>query len=129
MSDDASLPPESPRIVNARIVQHPASKGSCLLVTTVDGDHVAFGFEIETDAPGLVLVDPRLWLAAAKDGPLDGSALEFAAVKQSWPDEWLQALVSHPVAAEWLAAIRHDHPDEYDRWFEQEDYEEGGEGG
>jgi hypothetical protein len=126
---DVPLPPESPGIVNARIVQHPESEGNCLLVTTEDGEHMAFGFEVETDAPGLVRVDPRLWLEAAKDGAPESNDLGFEAVQEPWADDWLQALVSHPVAAEWLAAIKHEHPGEYSRWFEQEDYDEGGEGG
>ena len=44
-------------------------------------------------------------------------------------DDWLQALVAHPVAYEWLTRIKHSHPRESHRWLSQDEYDEGGEGG
>ena len=128
-NDDVPLPPEAPVVVNARIVQHPESDQSCLLVTTEEGEHLAFGFEIDSDAPGLVIVDPRLWLEAAREGVAEAGELQFDAVTEAWPDEWLQTLVADPVGAEWLDGIKSEHPVAYSAWFGQTDYEEGGEGG
>lgn len=119
--------PEVPTIVEASIVQHPASGRDCLLVTTEDGEKVAFGFEVESDSPGLSVVDPRLWLAAAAEEEPDHSREGIAAVEDAWADDWLQALVSNPVGSEWLAGIKRAHPDAYHHWFAQDEYEEGGE--
>ncbi len=122
--------PEVPVLASAEIVQHPTSGADCLLATTEDGERVAFGFEVEGDAPGLDVVDPGLWLAAAETGEApETSPLRFDAVEQPRADDWLQALVAHPVAAEWLAGIKREHPDAYHRWFAQVDYDEGGEEG
>jgi hypothetical protein len=123
------IPPEVASIVAATIVEHPTSGRDCLLATTETGDRVAFGFEVESDSPGLVLVDPQLWLAAAEQGPPERSSLRFAAVEEPRADDWLQAVIAHPVGAEWLSAIKEAHPGAYHQWFAQEDYEEGGEGG
>jgi hypothetical protein len=120
--------PELPALVNARLVRHPQGGDEFLLATTESGDHVAFGFEVESDAPGLVLVDPRLWLEASEEGAPEQSELRFEATEEAWADDWLPALMAHPVAAEWLAGIKREHPDSYESWFAQEDYEEGGEG-
>jgi hypothetical protein len=121
--------PEVPSIVDATIVRHPQSGRDCLLVTAEDGEQLAFGFEAESDAPGLEIVDPGLWLRAAEGGPPERGPLRFLAVEDPRADDWLQALVAHPVGAEWLGRIKRAHPDAYHRWFAQADYEEGGEGG
>ncbi|MDQ3876154.1 MAG: hypothetical protein M3322_11535, partial [Actinomycetota bacterium] len=61
--DDLEVPiPEVPSIADARVVKHPTSGRECLLVTTEDGERVAFAFEVVSDTPGLAIVDPNLWL-------------------------------------------------------------------
>ncbi len=127
--DLPELPPEIPAIADASIVAHPESGRDCLLATTSDGDRIAFAFEIESDTPGLSTVDPRLWLEAAEEGSPEHSDLRFEAFEEARADDWLQALVAHPVGAEWLGRIKREHPEEYHRWFAMEDYEEGGEEG
>ena len=120
--------PETPALAEASIVQHPRTGHECLLAMTEDGQELAFGFEVESDKPGLVTVDPRLWLTADDDAP-ERSDVRFEAVDQAQADDWLQAIVAHPVGDEWLKRIKHEHPDEFHRWFAQEDYDEGGEQG
>ena len=117
--------PEVPTLADATIVQHPRTGRDCLLATTEDGERVALGFEAESDAPGLELVDPKLWLEA----PDEESELAFDAVEEAQGDDWLQAVVAHPVGAEWLARIKEEHPDAYHTWFAQAGYDEGGEEG
>ena len=121
--------PEVPAIADASIVREPRTGHDCLLVTTERGEQLAFGFEAESDSPGLEIVDPALWLAAGADGATEESELRFEAVEQAQADDWLQALVAHPVAAEWLGRIEEAHPDAYHKWFAQERYDEGGEEG
>ena len=121
--------PEVPSLVEARIVQHPTTGRDCLLARTEEGQRIAFSFELDSDAPGLSIVDPGLWLSA-DDGPsLEHSSVRFDATEEARADDWLQALVSHPVSAEWLGQIKHAHPDEYHTWFAQDQYDEGGEQG
>jgi hypothetical protein len=127
--DVPELPPEVPGIASATIVQHPTSGRDCLLATTEDGDRLAFGFEIESDSPGLVIVDPGLWLTAGEDGSPEHSALGSEAVEEPRADDWLQAILADPVGAEWLGGIKRSHPDAYHAWFAQTEYEEGGEEG
>jgi hypothetical protein len=112
--------PEVPAFADAAIVEHPSTGRECLLATSEDGDRLAFGFEVEGDVPGLELVDPALWLAGAEASE---------AVDEARADDWLQALVAHPVAAEWLGRIKQAHPEAYHDWFAQIDYEDGGEAG
>ena len=121
--------PEVPTIADATIVRHPTSGRECLLVTTEDGDRVAFAFEVESERPGIEIVDPALWLAASEHGSPEHSDLRFEAVEDARADDWLQALVTHPLASEWLASIKRAHPDAYHEWFAQTDYEGGGEEG
>lgn len=121
--------PEAPAIAQASIVREPTSGRECLLATTASGEHLAFAFELGSDFPGLELVDPGPWLAAAADGAADDSTAAFAAVEESRADEWLQPLLAHPVGAEWLGHVKEESPDEFRRWFSQSDYEEGGEEG
>ena len=121
--------PEVPGIVDARVVEHPTTGRDCLLARTEEGERIAFSFEVDSDSPGLVLVDPRLWLAAAEEGEPEHSPLRFDAVEDPRADEWLQPLLAHPVAAEWLAGIKRDHPDAYHEWFAMTNYETGGEEG
>ena len=121
--------PEVPTLVDAAIVRHPQSGRDCLLAETAGGDRIAFGFEVDSDAPGLEIVDPRLWLEAAGEGSPEHSSLRFAAVEEAIADDWLQALVAHPVGSEWLVGIKHEHPAAYHAWFAQTGYEEGGEEG
>ena len=124
---DSDIPiPEVPALAGATIVEHPQSGRDCLLVTSEEGERVAFAFEIESDAPGLAIVDPRLWLAAG-DSP-EHSDARFEAFEAA-ADEWLQAIVAHPVGAEWLSRIKHAHPEAYHEWFAQTGYDEGGEEG
>jgi hypothetical protein len=127
--DLPELPPEVPALADATIVEHPASGRDCLLATTEGGERIAFGFEIESDTPGLEIVDPSLWLDAADGSSPEHSAQRFEAVEQPRADEWLQAIIGDPVGAEWLARIKRAHPDEYHRWFAMADYEDGGEEG
>ena len=79
-----------------------------------------------SDAPGVSLVDPaRLGDAtAAEDSPE-----RFEATLEPRADEWLPSLVAHPVAARWLRGVEGRAPEAYRRWFEQREYESGGEGG
>ena len=121
--------PEVPSIAEARIVEHPTSGRDCLLATTEDGEHVAFAFEVDSDAPGLEIVDPAVWLAAADADSPEHSALRFQAVEDARADDWLQAVIAHPVGAEWLGHIKEAYPDAYRAWFTQPDYDEGGEEG
>jgi hypothetical protein len=98
----------------------------CLLARDVDGQRLAFAFETQSDAPGVSLVDPsRLEEAAAPED----SPERFDAVLEPRADEWLPSLVAHPVAAEWLRRIEERSPEAYRRWFEQRQYETGGEDG
>ena len=127
--ESQEIPPEVAGLAEARIVRHPASGRDCLLAITEDGERVAFGFETQSDAPGLELVDPDLWLAAAENGSPERGPFRFAAVEDPRADEWLQALLAHPVGADWLQSIKRAHPEAYHQWFAHEDYEEGGEGG
>ena len=121
--------PEVPALADAAIVRHPASERDCLLATTENGATVAFGFEVESDRPGLVLVDPSLWLTAAEIEAPERSPLRFDAVEDAMADDWLQAVVAHPVGSEWLSRIKEEHPDAYHEWFAQAQYDEGGEEG
>ena len=131
MSDQAGegfVPfPETPALADARIEEHPAGGRDCLLVRTEDGRRLAFGFEAESDRPGLEIVDPKLWLAAARE-PLDSPRV-FDAIEEINADDWLQAIVTHPVGNEWLERIREAHPAAYETWFSQRQYETGGEQG
>jgi hypothetical protein len=122
--------PEVPSIADASIVEHPESGRACLLATTEEGQRIAFGFEVESDTPGLEIVDPALWLAAARDaGAPERSELGFEAVKDPVADDWLQALIAHPIGAQWLGQIKQAHPDAHHKWFAQTQYDEGGEEG
>ncbi len=127
-SDPIDIPfPETPRLAQAEIVGGRDGGRSCLLATAEDGHRVAFGFEVEGDRPGLVLVDLARWLEAA-DASEDDPAV-FDAVDEPNADDWLQAVITHPVGAQWLRAIESEHPDAYHSWFAQTDYDEGGEEG
>ena len=119
--------PETPKLVDARIAAHPAGGRDCLLATTEDGQRLAFGFEAESDRPGLEIVDPQLWLDAARE-PED-SPLVFESVKEINADDWLQAVVTNPVGNEWLERIKEKHPTAFETWFTQRQYETGGEEG
>jgi hypothetical protein len=119
--------PETPKLVEARIAAHPAGGRDCLLATTEDGQRLAFGFEAESDRPGLQLVDPQLWLEAGRE-PADSPQV-FDAVEEINADDWLQAVVTNPVGNEWLEQIKAEHPTAYDTWFRQCQYETGGEEG
>ena len=121
--------PEVPTIAEATIVPHPKSGSDCLVVTTEEGERVGFGFEVESDSPGLEIVDPELWGVAADRGSPEQGTLRFAAVVEAMADDWLQAVSTHPVGAEWLSRIKRAHPDAYHEWFAQTRYEEGGEEG
>jgi len=121
--------PEVPALADATIVQHPRTGADCLLAETEDGRHIAFGFETESDMPGVEIVDPRLWLAASESGSPEHSELRFDAVEEANADDWLQALVSHPVASEWLRRIKRAYPAAYHEWLAQTDYQGGGEEG
>lgn len=122
--------PEVPELVDATIVRHPESGRDCLLATAADGRRVAFAFEIDSDTPGVSIVDPGPWLdAAAAEGSPEHSDVRFDAVEDARADDWIQALVAHPVANEWLSEIKRQHPAEFHEWFAQEHYEEGGEEG
>jgi hypothetical protein len=119
--------PEVPTIVDATIVADPETGRDCLLATTDGGERIAFAFEAESDRPGLVIVDAALWLDAPGTGPPERAPNRFEAVEEAQADDWLQALITHPVGAEWLSRIKREHPSAYHKWFAQEDYEEGGE--
>ena len=122
--------PETPALAEASIVRHPQSGRDCLLAATEDGRRIAFAFEIESDTPGVSIVDPALWLdAAAGEGAPEHTEAGFEAVEEARADDWLQALVAHPVANEWLSGIKREHPDAYHEWFSQGQYDEGGEQG
>jgi hypothetical protein len=127
--DVPELPPEVPAIESATIVRHPSSGRDCLLATTEEGEHVAFAFEIESDSPGLAIVDAGLWLEAARESSPEHSSLRLEAYEEPRADDWLQAIIADPVGAEWLGRIKREHPDAYHKWFAQADYEEGGEEG
>ena len=114
--------PEVPTLAEASVVRHPQSGRECLLATTESGRHIAFGFEVDSDRPGLEIVDPRLWLTA-------DAGERMRAVEEPEADDWLQALITHPVAAAWLGTIKREHPDAYHHWFAQNEYDEGGEEG
>ena len=94
--------PETPTLLEARIAAHPAGGRDCLLATTADGQRLAFGFEAESDRPGLEIVDPQLWLEAGRE-PEDSPRV-FEAVKEINADDWLQAVFTNPVGNEWLDA-------------------------
>jgi hypothetical protein len=119
--------PETPKLVDARIVAHPSGGRDCLLATTEDGQRLAFGFEAEGDRPGLQIVDPQLWLEAASE-PADSPRV-FDAIEETTADDWLQAVVTNPVGNEWLERIREAHPAAFGTWFTQRQYETGGEEG
>ena len=120
-------PPESPTIVHAEIAVEPASGRECLLARDRDGRELAFVFELESDAPGVSLVDPALWRHAAR-APED-SPERFDAVSEPRADEWLPSIVAHPVGAEWLRHVEERNPAAYHSWFAQTQYESGGEEG
>jgi hypothetical protein len=127
MSTQDVNPPESPRIVAAEIVGDPHTGVDCLLARDAEGRELAFAFEVSSDAPGVSLVDParlRDVVATSED-----DARRFEAVVEPRADEWLPSLVAHPAAAEWLARIEREHPAAYRTWFEQTQYESGGEQG
>jgi hypothetical protein len=119
--------PETPKLVDARIAAHPGGGRDCLLATTEDGQRLAFGFEAESDRPGLLIVDPQLWLDAA--GEPEDSPVVFDAVTEINADDWLQAIVTNPVGNDWLERIKEEHPTAYETWFTQRQYETGGEQG
>ena len=119
--------PETPKLVDARIAAHPDGGRDCLLATTEEGERLAFGFEAESDRPGLEIVDPRLWLEAAAE-PEDSPQV-FDAVKEINADDWLQAVVTNPVGKQWLDRIKEAHPAAFETWFTQRQYETGGEQG
>lgn len=128
--DELDVPfPETPALADASIVRHPQSGRDCLLAATEDGRRIAFAFEIESDTPGVSIVDPALWLDAGAEGSPEHSEARFEAVEEARADDWLQALVAHPVANEWLSGIKRAYPDEYREWFSQDQYDEGGEEG
>jgi hypothetical protein len=120
-------PPESPRIVEAEIVGDPRTGSECLVARDSAGRALAFAFEVSSDAPGVSLVDPAS-LQDVTAAPED-DARRFDAVLEPRADDWLPSLVAHPVAAEWLARIESRHPGAYRSWFEQTQYESGGEQG
>jgi len=97
--------PEVPALAEATVVD------GRLVATTEDGRRVVFAFEVEGSDPGPVQLDP--------DRP--------ERIDDARPDEWLQALVTHPVSAAWLDGVKAEHPAAFDRWFGQRGYEEGGE--
>ena len=121
--------PEVPTIVDAEVVEDPRGGHDLLLATTNAGERVAFGFEVESDDPGIVRVDPGLWQVANEAGASEDDASRFDAVVDARADDWLQALVAHPVSAKWLTRIKEAHPDAHHSWFAQTDYETGGEQG
>jgi hypothetical protein len=119
--------PETPQLVDARIAGHPSGGRDCLLATTKDGQRLAFGFEAESDRPGLQIVDPQLWLEAAVE-PADSPRV-FDSIEEINADDWLQAVVTNPVGKEWLEHIKESHPAAFETWFSQRQYETGGEQG
>ena len=121
--------PEVPSIASATIVEHPSGGRTCLLASTEDGEQIAFAFEIESDTPGLSIVDPELWFPAAEGGSPEHSWLRFEAAEDPRADDWLQAIISDPVGAEWLGQIKQESAEAYHEWFAQTEYEEGGEQG
>jgi hypothetical protein len=113
-------------IVEAEIVADPDTGTECLLARDAEGRRLAFAFEVESDAPGVSLVDPaRLGDAAAPED----SPERFDATLEPRADEWLPSLVAHPVAARWLRGVEERAPEAYRSWFEQRQYEAGGEEG
>ena len=127
MSVQELNPPESPRIVEAEIATEPATGAECLLARDEGGRELAFVFELESDAPGVSLVDPAAWRRAAA-APED-SPQRFDAVTEPRADEWLPSIVAHPVGAEWLRRIEERAPGAYHAWFAQKGDEAGGEEG
>ena len=126
--EEGSVPfPETPKLVDARIAAHPSGGRDCLLVKTEAGERLAFGFESEGDRPGLQIVDPQLWLEAARD-PADSPQV-FDSIEEVNADDWLQAVVTNPVGKEWLDGIKAAHPAAYEKWFTQRGYDTGGEEG
>lgn len=106
MTDPADLNPipEVPTFVDVTIV------GDHLVATTEEGERVAFAFELAGEDPGPVRLD----------------ADDLERVEDPHPDEWLQALITHPISAAWLDRIKADHTEAFNAWFEQRDYDEGG---
>ncbi len=119
--------PETPKLVDAHIAAHPSGGRDCLLATTENGRRLAFGFEVEGGRPGLQIVDPQLWLEAAREPP--DSPRVFDSIEEINADDWLQAVVTNPVGNEWLERIKEEHPNEFETWFSQRQYESGGEEG
>jgi hypothetical protein len=120
-------PPESPRIVEAKIVADPRSGRECLLARDAGGREVAFAFELESDAPGVSLIDPASWREVAATE--EDSPERFDAIVEARADEWLPSIVAHPVGAEWLRHFEERDPGAYHAWFAQTQYESGGEEG
>jgi hypothetical protein len=118
---------ETPKLVDARIVASPGGGRDCLIATTESGELLAFGFEAESDRPGLEIVDPQLWLEAA--GEPEHSPRVFEAVREINADDWLQAVITNPVGNEWLERVKERHPSAFDTWFTQRQYDTGGEEG
>jgi hypothetical protein len=118
---------ETPKLVDARIAAPPSGGRDCLLATAEDGQRLAFGFEAEGDRPGLQIVDPQLWLEAASE-PADSPRV-FDPIEEINADDWLQAVVTNPVGNEWLERIKEAHPESFETWFSQRQYETGGEQG
>lgn len=127
VSVDELTPPESPRIVHAEIAAEPSSGRECLLVRDDDGRERAFVFEVESDTPGVSLVDPAGWRNAVRAA--EDSAERFEATVEARADDWLPSIVAHPVGAEWLRRVADEHPAAYHAWFAQTQYEAGGEEG
>ena len=127
MSVQDVTPPESPRIADAEIATDPATGRECLLARDEQGREMAFVFELESDAPGVSLVDPAAWRRAV--AAPDDSAARFDAVVEPRADDWLPSIVAHPVGAEWLRHVEERDPVAYHAWFAQTQYESGGEEG
>jgi hypothetical protein len=127
MSVEDVNPPESPRLADAEIAVDAATGRECLLARDQDGHELAFVFELESDAPGVSLVDAAAWRAAAR-APDDG-AERFDAVVEPRADDWLPSIVAHPVGAEWLRHVEERDPAAYHAWFAQTQYDAGGEEG
>lgn len=120
---------DAPDILSARIVTHPESGQDCLLAIDDAGRRVAFNFETASDRPGLELVDPNLWFAAASEVSPEQSAERWEVVQDAQADDYLQAVESDPVGAEWLSQIKSAYPDAYRVWHSMTQYDEGGEEG
>jgi hypothetical protein len=117
--------PETPRLVEARIAEHPAGLRDCLVAKTEDGQHLDLGFQAEGERPGPQIVDARLWLKAAHE-PADSPQV-VDAVAEINADDWLQA-VSDPVG-NGVGRIKEAHPAAFETWFSQRQYESGVEEG